>query len=175
MNKWTKWYINKNQSEPYADTISYSMGAEFLKDCDIVEDWGCGLGWFKKTYCGRAIGVDGTESKFSDVVADLATYKSYNFPNGIFMRHVLEHNENWKEILENALDTARYKFFLAIFTPFSETEKILGWTEELGVPDISLVRKDVENTIVAHDFGFEGVGIKSDTFFGVEYIYKCTK
>ncbi len=44
VGKWDSWYKNlpDNPSEfRYGQTETYQLASEFLKDCDVVEDWGC--------------------------------------------------------------------------------------------------------------------------------------
>ena len=58
------------------------------------------------------------------------------------MRHVLEHNTHWQEILANALASFQKKMTLIIFTPFvDETRHIEDrWS---GIPTISFRKDDL--------------------------------
>lgn len=110
----------------YGTPETYAMGAEFLADCEMVEDWGCGRGYFRNFigpdhYRGVDMGVDSLPypNPFADVVVNLTDYRSD--VDGIFMRHVLEHNYLWRKILANALASSSYKVFIAIFTPWSNS------------------------------------------------------
>jgi hypothetical protein len=98
LGKWNKWYTGLQGTLPssfrFADTITYSLGAKFLEDCTIVEDWGVGAGGFKK-YRPDAIGIDGSQTPFADKIVDLVNYRSN--VDGIFMRHVLE---RWARLFE---------------------------------------------------------------------------
>ena len=70
------------------------------------------------------------------------------------MRHVLEHNVDWRHILENALRSFRRRMVLVVFTPFAaETREIASWH---GIPDLSLRKEDV----LAH---FEGLAWREET------------
>ena len=91
--------------------MTYGIAAEFLRDCSFVEDWGCGMGWMRTLVSPeRYRGIDGTKTPFSDAVVDLVKYRSK--VSAVFMRHVLEHNYRWADILDNAL--ASFKEALAI-------------------------------------------------------------
>ncbi len=115
MNKWNDWYQKidpKNASSfVYGDTITYELGYNFLKNCKSIEDWGCGTGGFKrfiqKNDDIKYIGIDGSITPFADIQQDLTIYKSK--PEGIFMRHVLEHNYEWEKILNNACGSFQKK------------------------------------------------------------------
>src|SRR5438105_15608245 len=95
-------YMYRDQENPLQDgaEVTYEVAAEWLKGLD-VEDWGCGLAWFRRYATGRYLGIDGSESRFCDRTADLTKYVS-NTP-GLLLRHVLEHNYNWPAILDNAV------------------------------------------------------------------------
>jgi hypothetical protein len=81
-----------------------------------------------------------------DVVADLATYSSTT--EGIFLRGVIEHNEQWRDVLTNALRSAAHRLFLAVFTPEGRNEEI-GRTPELDVPDLALSSEDIDAVVAA--------------------------
>lgn len=125
------WSSNYTGKEPfcYGSGLTYNLGASFLADCPTVEDWGCGAQWFREIVKQRDLpvqvtGVDGS-SGLCDIVAELTTHRPTPRPAGIFMRHVLEHNRNWREILQNALQSFEQKMFLILFTPTTPTEEIL--------------------------------------------------
>lgn len=141
---WTHWYNELGRIEPlaYGDSLTYHLGAAFLGDCDTVEDWGCGLGYMRllvKPDCYR--GLDGSPSGFEDEVVDLRTYKGR--ADGIFVRHVLEHNYGWQQILANAVAAFRQRLVLVIFTPFSERTRVLSVGQNVVVPDISFAKADI--------------------------------
>lgn len=130
---WEKHYEGELSRLAYGDTTTYYRGAEWLALCQTIEDWGCGLGYFK-TCCmfpERVVGIDGSWSRFADKTVDLREYTSN--VEGIFMRHVLEHNLEWERILENALASFTRRMCLVLFTPLLETHAILGYTD-LGAP-----------------------------------------
>ena len=110
------------------DLTTAKMAAEYLAGGSVVEieDWGCGYGGFKKFVRDyqQYVGVDGSSTPFADVVADLTTYRST--PDGLLLRHVLEHNPKWLDILRNALASFRKRMVIVVFTPFMENTKIVG-------------------------------------------------
>lgn len=174
-NKWNGWYSGLKNVEPYGLTSSYRVGAEFLFDCETVEDWGCGKGWFRTVVNSETkyIGLDGSHNKFVDKHVDLESYISN--VEGVFMRHVLEHNYGWENVLSNALKSFTKKMVLIIFTPWSESEtKQIGFTDSVGVPDLSFSKKDIEKYI--NNLNFQYIEINSpETFYGIEYIYLIQK
>jgi len=141
LGKWAPWYSQlapDAEPEPYGATPTYEMGAHWLRNCATVEDWGCGKGWMRKLVVPmRYIGIDGTASPFADRVADLVDYRSEGA--GIFMRGVLEHDYRWEKILANAVMSFFHRMALVLFTPMvDEGFTEIGFTKELGVPDLSL-------------------------------------
>jgi hypothetical protein len=174
IGRWDKWWLGESASRtPVGDTESYHIGADFLQDCEVVEDWGCGPGWFATVRRGRCIGVDGSRSPYADRHADLVEYSSD--VDGIFMRHVLEHNYEWRRILENALRSFRKKMVIAIFTPWSETEtKEIRFIDDVGVPHLSFRRADL--TDMLHGMEWELLERQSpNRIYGEEHIFLITK
>lgn len=142
VGRWNARYAGLTEVEPYGDTATYEIGARFLADCALVEDWGCGKGWLRRhVEPERYRGVDGSETPFADVVADLRTYRSE--VDGVFLRHVLEHDPGWRDILANAVASARQRLVVILFTPLGEVEEELARCGEVGVPDLSLPRAEV--------------------------------
>jgi hypothetical protein len=112
---------------------------EWLAPCDLVEDWGCALAYAKNYRIGAYRGIDGTAGK-ADVVADLSTYQSDT--EGLFMRHILEHNRDWRDILNNALQSFTNRMTLILYRPMQDFEKVvLKKPMELDLPRFDLVHK----------------------------------
>lgn len=172
--RWDDWYDSADKQLPYGDTDTYRLGGTWLQSCDEVEDWGCGLGWFRIYRTHGYIGIDGSSTKFADVHANLADYRS-DVP-GIFMRHVLEHNHRWPNILDNAVASFRQRMALILFTPLADRTQQIGETVIGGVsiPDYSFALDD----ILARFEGAE-VGLASlpspGTQYGVEHVFFARK
>lgn len=136
-------YCNSNEEK-----ISFLKGINFLSDCKIIEDWGCGpICYFKNFFKNKSsyIGIDGSFSPNADKSnTDLIEYKS-NI-EGIFMRHILESNFQWRRILNNAVNSFSKKMVLVVFTPFVDETKILYYNEQdnySGVPTLSFSKNDI--------------------------------
>jgi len=145
-------------SEPaaYGGTITYERGLGWLAEtCDTIEDWGAGTA-FGRRYVpeGHYLAIDGSPSPFADRVIDLTGYLSS--PDGIFMRHVLEHNQDWRVILGNACASFRKRFALVIFTPFGDRTGPLVPGPEL---DLSFRREDLT-------WFFSGLAWEDEEFLG---------
>jgi hypothetical protein len=177
LHKWDSYYESLDSPDHYGDTPSYEMGVDFLSSCDVVEDWGCGKGWFEHLVgdAFQVIALDGSATPFADKVVDLESYVSS--VDGIFMRHVLEHNYNWKKILENALASFKKRFFLAIFTPMSDGDEAvqLAFVPGYEVPDLSLPESVVEDLIEESGSSFSKSSFKSNVAYGVETVYEIQK
>lgn len=175
LGKWDSWHKNvkRMSSFRYGNTITYQLAEDFLKGME-VEDWGCGTGGFKRLHKGGYIGVDGTQTPFVDKIVDLRNYKSS--VDGIMMRHVIEHNYDWKTVLENAVFSFKKKFCLVLFTPFTDETKVIAQNKKFGVdvPNISFNKKDLESC-------FEGLtwklteNIKTRSGYSVEHVYFLEK
>lgn len=169
LGKWNDWYAGLEEPAPFGATDSYRLGAEFLADCATVEDWGCGLGWFRQFRTGPYVGVDGSQSPFADRIVDLGTYRSDC--DGIFMRHVLEHNYAWRPILLNAVASFRHKMVLAIFTPWSDGEtREIRFVERVGVPDIAFRQRDIEELLGGLEWELREL-CSPQVIYGVEHVY----
>jgi hypothetical protein len=126
----------------YGDDTTYQLAAKWVAGCATVEDWGCGerrLEQFMRP--GSAyLGVDGSGS-YADVREDLAARKTE--AEGIVMRHVLEHNENWAEILDNAIRSCTRRLFIALYTPAAEETRALDRPDVAHCPVISFRLGDI--------------------------------
>jgi hypothetical protein len=180
VGKWDEWYRHVS-SEPgafaYGDTVTYELGAEFLGDCTDVEDWGCGAGGFRR-FRPDAIGIDGSDTPFADKkYVDLSAYTSSC--DGIFMRHVLEHNRDWKVILDNAIRSARKKICVVLFTPLNDVgtaEIARNGGSRVDVPDLSLGRDELDVVLAKH--GLTKVRIErreTATKYGAEHVVYIEK
>ena len=175
LNAWNKWYASVASDAPpflYGDETTYLLAASFLQDCKTVEDWGCGLGGFRLYRQEGYLGIDGTTSPFADIVEDLRLRKSS--PEGILLRHVIEHDRAWKEILDAALVSATKKLALVLFTPSSAETKVIAENAIHGVdvPDISFAARDLEERFELAGFRYALSGnMTTATGYGTERIY----
>jgi hypothetical protein len=148
LGRWTEWYANLDvdDPQPYGDPQTYQILADWVADCDLVEDWGCGKGYMRLFIePDRYVGLDGTDSPFADHVVDLADLPPDRPPVcGIVMRHVIEHNPNWSQILINVNASFQSRFALALFTPMTDgPTKRIAFYPKIGVPDMSFNRDDI--------------------------------
>lgn len=159
------------QPVSYGDDTTYLKAAEFLRGCVTIEDWGCGAAYFKRFINGaRYVGVDGSESKFCDRHVDLVDYCSD--VEGILLRHVCEHNADWKRILENAVASFTKKLVIVIFTPFgSETQQIAtNWSD---IPDLSFRKEDLTECWKGLQYTEES--FKTATQYGEEHVFYISR
>jgi len=172
VGKWDNWYseLTAKAGVTYGDPVTYFIAAAFLADCELVEDRGCGGGGFRRVCMSKYVGIDGSKTPFADKIADLCTYRS-SVP-GIVMRHILELNYQWEQVLRSALDSFQKKFCLILFTPFAEQTREIAHNRASGVdvPDLSFSRADIEKHLVGLNWKLmQDLGTKSQ--YGVEHIY----
>lgn len=151
LGRWNEQYAAAREPAAYGDDTTYRLGAEFLANCPVVEDWGCGLGWLRRFLSPEQTyrGLDGSHSPFADQIVDLATVRSR--PDGLFMRHVLEHNDGWRAILDNALASFERRMALIIFTPLMAEQTRLGTCGRTGVPDWALPVAEMRQRLALFD------------------------
>lgn len=177
-NKWNSYY-EKLPDNPsaflYGETVTYKKAADFLITCKVVEDWGCGGGGFLR-FRTDAIGVDGSDTKFATKkFIDLKTYTTEC--DGIHLRHVLEHNYSWKDILRNALSSAKEKVVITFFIPVQDIPETVEVTyNPIGVPDLKISKKEFYDVLKE----FKPTEIVKESFVtGTQYnneeIYYITK
>ena len=180
MDKWTEWYkiqLSKGSVEDW-DSPVFELGYTFLKDCKKIEDWGCGLGGFKRVFKPddtlEYIGIDGSVTPFADIKADLTNYTSQC--DGIFMRHVLEHNYKWTQILHNACKSFKKKMCLVLSTPFSDTQRLLE-CNVFDVPSFSFCKDDLVRIFDQYRIKYTMETINDEYIFNLEKLnlvfYTC--
>jgi len=182
-DKWNEWYkdltLDDCGSFRYGNTLTYELGYNFLKHCNKIEDWGCGAGGFKTTFTNldlnKYIGVDGSKTPFADVKTDLTTYTSN--VDGIFMRHVLEHNYEWKLILENACKSFTKSMCLVLFTPFNGATKEIAHNLMYGVdvPDLSFDKNELTNIFEKYNIKYELKSFNTVTGYNIEHVFYLNK
>lgn len=128
----------------YGDRASYGRVASLVRDCDTVADWGCGGGGLRGFLHPAQVyvGVDGSRSPYADVRADLRHYRCV--ADAVVLRHVLEHNDEWQLVLDNALASATRRLVIALFTPLvSETRVMFREPDHADVPVIAFKLSDI--------------------------------
>jgi glycosyltransferase involved in cell wall biosynthesis len=166
-------YLQGNEFR-YGDDVTYRKGMSFLAGHGLIEDWGCGFSHARAFVTASLYrGIDGSSPR-ADVIVDLREYRSD--ANCIFMRHVLEHNADWRRILANAVASFRKRMVLVIFTPFAESTRqvktTVGFTS-VPVPDISFCREDLTSFFQCCTWSEESV--RSDTEYGIEHVFYLEK
>jgi hypothetical protein len=167
---WDVWYAGSGREEPrpYGDVHTYGIGADWLAGCGLVADWGCGFGWLRTLIePDRYIGIDGSQTPHADIIADLTEYREPT--PGVFMRHVIEHNREWRKVLANAVASAQERMVLILFTPMADATCDLPTDHGLDVPDISFALVDLEPF-------FDGMTVQMETLatgtqYGVETVF----
>ena len=92
------------------------------------------------------------------------------------MRHVLEHNIEWRRILANALESFRNRMVLIIFTPFGDRTRVMSTGMDctsVAVPDISFRKADLTEC-----FGQLSVteeSLETDTQYRTEHVFYISK
>ena len=178
MNLWNHHYRGyTGERKLFGEPTSAKMVAAFFDDDEVkrVEDWGCGYGGFKEFLRAdqKYIGIDGSDSPYADVKADLVKYKSR--ADAILLRHVLEHNGRWDLILRNALASFVRKLAIVIFTPFRDDKSVVIRKRGSGVRqeqiiEIAFRKKDIVDLFPAGvDWSMESV--KTDTIYNREHIF----
>jgi hypothetical protein len=92
------------------------------------------------------------------------------------MRHVLEHNLEWRRILTAALSSFRKRLVLIIFTPFVEATRVLAvdrGVTAVPVPDIAFRREE----LVAHFGGlhWRQESMATESMYSIEHIFYLSK
>jgi hypothetical protein len=140
---WDKHYVGLVEREPYGDQESYEAAADWVRGCTTIEDWGCGKGWLRQ-FCDpdAYVGVDGSKTPFADVITDLVEPRGA--VEGIVLRHVLEHDYRWRDILQNAVDSFTKRLCIVLFTPLVDVTNVLQTEPDYGdVPVIAFQLTDI--------------------------------
>jgi len=182
MDKWNSCYKNLETKEEYnfyGEVITYKLGYAFLRDCEKIEDWGCGAGGFKRFFeavdLHKYVGIDGSITPFSNIKADLVEYTSET--EGLFMRHIIEHNYEWDKVLNNALRSFTKKMCFILFTPFSETTEEIAHNRSIGVdvPDLSFSKSDLIQMFEQYNIKYRLETLRTGTQYGVEHVFYLEK
>jgi hypothetical protein len=149
---------------------TYKRGAAYLSGVGRVEDWGCGTAYFRRFVpAGCYWGIDRDPAACCDQTADLAGYTSAT--DGIFLRHVLEHDLRWRGILRNALASFRRRMVLVVATPFVRATTEHRRSEG---PEIHFCRADLVRELRGVAFRLEE-NVRTDSPFGREHVFYLCK
>lgn len=148
MGEWDTVHGALTEPQPYGDVTTYGLAAWWMHDggCALVEDWGCGGGalseWIHRDHSVRYRGIDGSDTPFAHEHADLREYRSVT--EGIVVRHVLEHNYDWRVILDNAVASYTKRLAVVLFTPLVGETHVLNTEPEYGDrPVIAFALRDL--------------------------------
>jgi hypothetical protein len=182
---WDAFWGNRDDKE---EDPTMAKAVTFLKGPEIneVEDWGCGVCSFRKYLRPdqKYVGIDGSNTRFQTKIADLTKYTSV--VDGIFMKHVLEHNNDWRSILRNMCSSFTKKAVLVLFTPFSDNETHslqIAYINKnyhgnlVHIPDISFNKKDIISVLDSFPeikYTFETIS-SPKTVYGLEHVIYMSK
>jgi hypothetical protein len=170
--RFSKWDYRNVVQFPYGDDTTYQKGIAFLDGYGTIEDWGCGTAYAKNFVKGsKYIGIDGSHSNYADKVVNLVEYTSET--DCIFMRHVLEHNYNWRKILANAVNSFTKRMVLIIFTPFTEETRQIAFNQHPRMPDISFRKEELIEFF--KQFNYHEESLETDTQYKTEHIFYIEK
>jgi hypothetical protein len=144
---WDMHHGDLAEPHPYGDDASYRRVADATVGYDSVEDWGCGGGGLRRFIAPDVYrGVDGSKTPFADVRADLRHYRSE--VDVVVLRHVLEHNDEWQLVLDNAWSSARRRLIVVLFTPVVEVTRVMFREPDYGqVPVIAFKLFDIRERL----------------------------
>lgn len=146
-------YARAHEPFPYDDTASYQLAGAWVSNRGQVEDWGCGTAWMARFIEGGPYrGLDGAWSRFGAEVVDLRTYRS-DTPCAV-MRHVLEHNAEWRQIAENFTDSWHDRAAVVLFIPPQPEDLDVGGPD-WPVPDIAVSGPDLMEILGRHGTSIE--------------------
>jgi len=179
---WDKFWNGRNpkkeRTTQQSNNVTMSMSRDIFQKNNIssIEDWGCGNCVFKE-YLSDSIeylGIDGSNTGYQDKIEDLTEYTSS--VEGVYIRHLLEHNHGYKNILENALRSFGKVLILVLFTPFTAEKniKILGTCELRGytIPDIAFNKEHIIDIIERNGCSYELIeNVRSKTSYGAENLF----
>ena len=174
---WDNAYRGEHPRAVYGDPTTARVAGGYLNREGIltVEDWGCGLGGFKHCIGGAQhyVGIDGSRSPYADLIVDLLQYTSS--ADAVHVRHVLEHNPGWAQILANALRSFRKRMVLTLFTPFQDATRVIARYPNFNgsgaeMVDIGFAREDIVSAFGKATW-FSVENIRTDTQYGLEHVF----
>lgn len=171
LGAWDTHHGTLTEPHEYGAPGIYQRAAEWMVGCAEVEDWGCGGGALRgylhdsTTY----IGIDGSASPWATLGADLRRYRSR--VEGIVMRGVLEHNDEWEPILDNAVASFTRRLAVGIFTPTAPKTVVLRTEPDYeNVPVIAFRQDQLLARLTDCDFHVEVIVDQAHAFYGYEWL-----
>jgi len=173
LHKWDYAYkgVSKNTIWSYGCDTTYKLAYNWLQDCELIEDWGAGMGFFK-TLCkaGQYRGLDCSCTPHADEYVDFTAYRS-QVP-GIMMRHCLEHNHLWEDVLRNALASFTKRMALIIFTPWADKQTQICTDPKNGQPTFSFEPTQITNILKECDVKWSmEMNIPTRTMHKLEHVF----
>jgi hypothetical protein len=160
-----------------SDDTTYVRAGLYLSGPGLVEDWGCGTTYARRFIGAPYRGVDGLWSRFADEQADLAVPRQ-PVPK-ILMRHVLEHNWNWREILVNMLASFTDRAVLILFLRPGEKDRNVSasdLSDESEWPGLELCEADLLAILAQSGVSFSSEEMETATApYNYERIYWLAK
>ena len=180
---WTYRYEPGELVAPYGDDTTYRDGLGWLwETCCTVEDWGAGAAYGRKfTPPGKTyVAVDGSpeSAPHVDHVSELHAWRirmPRTYPDGIFIRHVLEHDLNWRQVLTDALSFFVRRMVLVTFTPFTS-----GPTRPLRPPgdyryDLSFNTAELTSHFDGFRWRMQGYRDRERLQYGQEHLFRIER
>ena len=94
------------------------------------------------------------------------------------MRHVIEHNYEWRKILNNACKSFKKKMCLILFTPLrddSTLEIAHNLKHGVDVPDLSFKRNDLFEIFEKYNITYDFETLNTSTGYNIEHIFYLNK
>ncbi len=117
--------------------------------------------------------LDGSNTGYQDKIADLINYKSD--VDCVYIRHILEHNDEYEKILNNGLQSFKKVLILILFTPLSNSASTVLNTIQLSgytIPDISFNESEIISIIERNNCRYEKIEFSNSlTQYNVETIF----
>ena len=166
---WKEHYANAGC---YGAETTYQKAGEWLSGM-AVEDWGCGY-CFARKYMQSYIGID-VGCPLADKNVDLKEYHSSI--DGILIRHVLEHDYNWRMIIKNAVESFKKRLCVIFFIPPNNVEDLLHSDEAtIDCPVLSICKPDFEDILTTGGCTFTSDLLQTGSCpYGLEMIYYVEK
>jgi hypothetical protein len=161
MNRSPDLYAGSTEPWHYGnDDTSYFRAGAYLSGPGLVEDWGCGTTYARRFIGAPYRGVDGIASSFLEGKMSRVSLSEYRsrVPK-ILMRHVLEHNWDWRDILRNMVGSFTDRAVLVLFLrPGPEDRNVSGRTnrDDDEWPGLELCERDLHDILAGESGGLHG-------------------